>query len=82
MYDAENELRSGTGNTIKYWDVSFIEVWNNATKTFTQGEVSKLFSSLPKDVSVGNATFSKNSPYIIAFDYIDEEIPIAKGTVF
>ncbi|KXK37806.1 MAG: M4 family metallopeptidase [Saprospiraceae bacterium] len=73
MYDAENELRSGTGNTIKYWDVSFIEVWNNATKTFTQGEVSKLFSSLPKDVSVGNATFSKNSPYIIAFDYIDEE---------
>jgi len=35
------------------------------------GDVSKLFSALPDGVSVGNPTFSKNSPYIIGFDYIE-----------
>ena len=32
----------------------------------------KLYGSLPEKVSIGNPTFSKNSPYIIAFDYLDE----------
>jgi hypothetical protein len=30
-----------------------------------------LYTQLPEDVSIGNPTFAKNSPYIIAFDYID-----------
>ena len=71
MYDAENRIKSSTSGSISYWDIGFIKVWNNATKTFSLGNVDKLFSSLPKDVSIGNPAFSKNSPYIIAFDYID-----------
>lgn len=27
---------------------------------------------MPENTSIGNPTFSKNSPYIVAFDYIDE----------
>ncbi len=72
MYDAENRIKSSTSGSITYWDIGFIKVWNNAAKTFSLGNIDKLFTSLPKDVSVGNPAFSKNSPYIIAFDYIDE----------
>ncbi len=72
MYDAENRIKSSTSGSISYWDIGFIKVWNNTSKTFSLGNIDKLFTSLPKDVSVGNPAFSKNSPYIIAFDYIDE----------
>lgn len=72
MYDAENEISSTTAGSISYWDISFIKVWNNETSTFSLGKVSKLFNSLPEKVSIGNPVFSKNSPYIIAFDYVDE----------
>jgi Zn-dependent metalloprotease len=72
MYDAENKIKSSTSGSISYWDIGFIKVWNNATKTFSLGKIDKLFSSLPNNVSVGNPTFSKNSPYIISFDYLDE----------
>jgi Zn-dependent metalloprotease len=73
MYDAENEIKSSSSGSISYWDIGFIKVWNNKTKTFSLGSIDKLFSSLPDDVSIGNPAFSKNSPYIIAFDYIGEE---------
>ncbi len=72
MYDAENEISSTTSGSITYWDIGFIKVWNNASNSFSLGKIEKLFSSLPEDVSVGNPTFSKNSPYIVAFDYIDD----------
>lgn len=71
MYDAQNEIQGSGSTNIQYWDIGFIRVWNNAINSWSLGDVSKLFSSLPDDVSVGNPTFSKNSPYIIGFDYIE-----------
>lgn len=71
MYDCKNSISSGGFFDIDYWDIGFINVWNNKTNNFGQGRVEKLFSGLPDDVSVGNPVFSKNSPYIIAFDYHD-----------
>ena len=71
MYDALNKINTGGGAEIEYWDISFINVWDNDVNNFADGFTSKLFSQLPEDVSVGNPTFSKNSDYIIAFDYID-----------
>ncbi len=70
MYDALNNIKTTGGTGIEYWDISFIRVWGGSN--FSSGYVEKLFSSLPEDVSVGNPTFSKNSDYIIAFDYFDE----------
>lgn len=72
IYDAENEIQSAFGGSIKYWDIGFVKVWNNQSNSFSFGEVSKLFTSLPQNTSAGNPSFSKNSPYIIAFDFIDE----------
>ncbi len=71
MYDANNQITSNQGDEIEWWDVSFVQVWNPGTNNFASGNVSKLFSGLPEGVSVGNATYSKNSPYIIAYDYFD-----------
>ncbi|MBK8081069.1 MAG: T9SS type A sorting domain-containing protein [Saprospiraceae bacterium] len=79
MYDAVNEILSTSGSKISYWDIGFVKVWNNTSKTFALGEVEKLFSALPKDVSVTNPTFSKNSPYIVAFDYIEEDVSYLLG---
>lgn len=70
MYDANNQLVGNSG-TIEYWDVGFLKVWNNDAETWSLGDIQKLFSNLPEGVSIGNPTFSKNSPYIIAFDYFD-----------
>ena len=77
IYDAENELKSTTSGSIIYWDISFIKVWNNASNTFSLGEISKLYSSLPQGTSIGNPSFSKNSPYIIAFDFIEDDGSVA-----
>jgi hypothetical protein len=72
MYDAFNRIPAQTGDPIEFWDVGFINVWDKATRNWATGQVEKLFSSLPDNTSVGNPTFAKNSPYIVAFDFIDD----------
>lgn len=71
MYDAFNVIPGAQGAEVEYWDVGFVNVWSNTTKNFTTGKIEKLFSDLGEGVSIGNPTFSKNSPYIVAFDYIE-----------
>ncbi len=71
LYDARNIIESATGADIDYWDVGVIRVWNNDNNAWGDGKVDKIFTQLPEDISIGNATYAKNSPYIIAFDYID-----------
>ncbi len=71
VYDAFNKL-SGAGKGYEYWDIGIMNVYNKKTKSFATGEIENLFSDLPKNVSVGNPTFAKNSPYIIGLDYIDD----------
>lgn len=70
MYDAFNEVSGNTG-TLEFWDVGFVEVWNPQFDTWALGNIDKLFSNLPEGVNIGNPTFSKNSPYIIALDVFE-----------
>jgi Zn-dependent metalloprotease len=72
VYDCFNRINNASGADIEYWDVNFIHVWDNDARDFAGGTIEKLFSSLPDGVSIGNPSFAKNSPYIIAFDYVDE----------
>lgn len=68
MYDSYNSL-----DDIGYWDIGFVQFWEN--DQFADGGdafITKLFTGLPEKVSIGNPTLSKNSPYILAFDLIDE----------
>ncbi len=71
MYDAFNVIKGTTGN-IEYWDIGFLRAYDNKAKIFGDGKIGKLFSNLEEGTSVGNPTFSKNSPHIVTFDYQDE----------
>lgn len=73
MYDALSNLKKNDGSVYEYWDIGFINVFNNGSNTIGDGKVEKLFSNLEENTSVGNPVFSKNSPYIITFDYIDQQ---------
>ena len=74
IYDAYNVAGSSMGKkAVDHWDIGLINVWDNSRNTWAKGEVVKLFSDLTPGVNVMNPVFSKNSPYIIAFDYYDEE---------
>ncbi len=74
MYDCLSKLDRSTGGSYEYWDIGFLRVWNQTTKTFGDGHIEKLFTNLPENTSVGNPVYSKNSPYIMAFDYLEESI--------
>jgi hypothetical protein len=71
IYDAYNSISKSNGDPIDYWDVGLIKVWDNKTNKFGDGTVEKIFAGLPENVSIGNPSFSKNSPFIIAFDRYD-----------
>lgn len=71
MYDAFNNVASSQGNNaVEYWDIGFLNVFENGN--FAAGNIEKLFTGLPSGVSIGNPTFAKNSPYIVAFDFREE----------
>ncbi len=72
VYDAYNVLENNSGDAFSYWDVGFINVWDNKTGNFADGDIEKLYSDLEEGESIGNPSFSKNSPDIIAFDYFNE----------
>lgn len=72
VYDAYNELQNANGDDIDYWDVGFINVWDNKAADFANGDIEKLFSSLDEGESIGNPSYSKNSPDVLAFDYFNE----------
>lgn len=73
MYDALNRITNQSGVNIDFWDIGVIKVWNNRFDVFAlPDQVEKLFPALQGgDQSLANPTFSKNSPYIIAFDYTE-----------
>lgn len=70
LYDALNRLEGNNGN-IEFWDIGIINVWSSASESFALGEVQKIFTGLAEGESIGNPTYSKNSDYIIAFDFIE-----------
>lgn len=71
MYDSYNKLNGLGGQSLDFWDIGFLRVWNNSTHNFNDGEIFKAYNSLDEGISIGNPAFAKNSPYIIAFDYIN-----------
>lgn len=72
MYDALNQIKDANNNKIEYWDISFLRAFDKKTTQYGDGQISKLFNGLAENTSIGNPSFSKNSPYIIGFDFIDE----------
>jgi Zn-dependent metalloprotease len=71
MYDAYNELNNGQGEDLSYWDIGFLQFWENNDFAGQDPFISKLFSGLPPNSSVNNPAFARNAPYVMAFDYFD-----------
>lgn len=71
MYDAFNRIEDDNGDDMEYWDVGFLNVWDNTTNAFAEGDIQKLFPSLPAGVSIGNPSFAKNSRDVVVFDKLD-----------
>lgn len=72
IYDAFNKISSSSAVDVEYWDIGFLNFWDKDKDNWADGNIEKLFSTLPEGISIGNPTFSKNSPYIIAFDFINQ----------
>jgi len=72
MYDAYNVINRSGDTEVGSWDIGIIKVWDNGTNNYDEGKILKLFPPQPSHISIGNATFAKNSSYIIAFDRLDE----------
>jgi Zn-dependent metalloprotease len=71
MYDAYTEVINSQGQDLSYWDIGFLKFWENGNFSDGIDDISKLFGGLPEKSSIGNPTFAKNSPFVIAFDFID-----------
>jgi hypothetical protein len=67
-----NSLPGPNGRVLQNYNIGFLRGWNPEVDSFGDGEVSRLFSNLGDGISVGNPTFSKNSPSIIAYELIDD----------
>jgi bacillolysin len=82
IYDSYNVINSNSQKDIYYWNIGFIKVWDNHCNCFGDGTISKLFNSLPANVSVANPVFSSNSPFIVAFDYSFDDDIIEKHSIY
>lgn len=71
IYDVYNSLSGQGGYGLTFWDIGFLRSWDLDSNKFGDGEVLKLFSNLGDGISVGNPTYSKNSPNIIAYENVD-----------
>jgi bacillolysin len=76
IYDAFNQISSNTlaattpTSTLDYWDVGEILLWNVAKNTFGDGTISKIFTNLAKNESIGNPSLAKKSTSVLAFDHV------------
>ena len=76
LYDAYNSISGQNGDKIEYWDVGSIDIWSNQTNNWAATpRIEKLFTDLPENTSIGDPTYAKNSPYIVAFDFLDDTDP-------
>lgn len=71
MYDSYNKYKTSKGTDADYWDISFIKVHDGETGGWGNGKIGKLYGQLPENTSIGNPVYANNSPYIIAFDYVE-----------
>ena len=71
IYDCFNSFKNSTGATaIENWNINGIHVWDLAADSAADGSIYKVFD-LGDGENVGNPSLSKNSPYIMAFDYLN-----------
>lgn len=72
VFDAYNQIPRVNGNDLTFWNIGFMNVWDNASNDFGSGQIELLYGQLDPGDNIGEPAFSKNSPYILAFDYFTQ----------
>lgn len=72
LFDALNATPTEWGDTLVYWDILQLHAWDRTARTFGSGVISRVLPTQPLGISIGNPTYAKNSPSIIAFDRYDD----------
>ncbi len=76
IYDAYNQINSNTlaassgTSTLDYWDVGEIKAWDASKNVVGDGTITKIFTNLAKNESIGNPTLAKKSTSVVAFDHL------------
>ncbi|MDX9758126.1 MAG: M4 family metallopeptidase [Bacteroidota bacterium] len=66
LFDTYNEIDI-SGYTYGFWDINRMEVWDRVADQFGTGRIERIFPQDPA-MNLGNPTFAKNKPSVIAFD--------------
>jgi len=71
LFDTYNEVEIN-GYELGFWDINLMHIWDAVQSNFGTGMIERIF---PQDASVniGNPTFAKNKPTVIAFDVVFPE---------
>ncbi len=82
VYDAYSEIPNRGGDPVGYWDVGALHVWDGSKGDFADGKIGKPLPKPGPGESIGNPSFSKNSPNILAFDYFVEGTDSTDATYY
>ena len=66
LFDTYNEITVG-GSTYGFWDINLMDVWDVDAGTYGSGRIDRIFPQDPA-MNLGNPTFAKTKPTVIAFD--------------
>jgi len=66
LFDTYNEVDIN-GYLHGFWDINLMHVWDTDADAFSTGFIERIFPQEP-EVNIGNPTFAKNNPSVIAFD--------------
>ncbi|MBK7358329.1 MAG: tandem-95 repeat protein [Saprospiraceae bacterium] len=75
MYDCFSTNVIVGGNSFQQWDIGVLRFWDALGDQFGDGAIEKLFRAPLADINQDvvyqfrNPVFSKNSPYVLAFDF-------------
>ncbi len=72
LFDAFTRIANGQGDTVEYWNIGILRAYDPASNSFADGTIFSVLPPLANGVSVGNPTYSKNSPNVIALDVIND----------
>lgn len=71
LFDALNLTLTNTGDTLAYWDILQLRVWDKAANTFGSGSIERVLPVQPIGINIGNPSYARNSPSVIAYDLYD-----------
>ncbi|MBR9974773.1 MAG: M4 family metallopeptidase [Bacteroidetes bacterium] len=66
LFDTYNEFEVG-GSSYGFWDINIMDVWDRTADAYGSGHMERIFPQDP-GMNLGNPTFAKTKPTVIAFD--------------